>query len=437
MELNGPPSSQVPHTPTSAPSLPITVAGTLLRGPQLLLRAAEKYPRTPKCARCRNHGVVSALKGHKRYCRWKDCMCAKCTLIAERQRVMAAQVALRRQQAQEENEARELQLLYGTAEGLALAAANGILPPRPAYEVFGSLCGEGGTDSKIQKFDLFPKSLIPRSMTPQLPSGGKPGSPDSEPVSGSAPGASSPEAQPGSGSENGDGESLLSSPISKELKEGEESPSLISPLSSESGSDAEKDEQDPSSSSLARQRTPINILTRVFPAQKRSVLELVLQGCGGDVVQAIEQILNNRSQDKGEGTWSKDGALQSIQPSVSSTHRPLIAGALTPAIGTIGSRSAFSPLQPNAAHFGTEANTYQLGGHIGLNPLRLAYSAHSRGLAFMAPYSTAGFMPTLGFRPPMDYAFSDLMRDRANVHKDQVYTNGLYGPVVNNNAEKQ
>ncbi|NWI63749.1 DMTA2 factor, partial [Todus mexicanus] len=441
-----PPSSVAAAAAAAAATLPVSVAGSLLRAPPLLLRAAEKYPRTPKCARCRNHGVVSALKGHKRYCRWKDCMCAKCTLIAERQRVMAAQVALRRQQAQEENEARELQLLYGTAEGLALAAANGIIPPRPAYEVFGSVCagggGEGGagaSESKMQKFELFPKTLLPsRAVTPQQ-TGGKPLSPDGE----SVPGTSSPEARHGSGSENGDGESFLSSPVSKGPKEGEESPGSISPLGSDSGSEADKDEQDPSPSGGGRQRTPIDILTRVFPAHKRSVLELVLQGCGGDVVQAIEQILNNRGPEKGpEEGWARDGALQGLPPTPAAAaagahHRPLIAGAMAPAIGTLGSRSAFSPLQPNATHFGAEAGAYPLGTHLGLNPLRLAYSAHSRGLAFMTPYSTAGLMPTLGFRPPVDYAFSDLMRDRSAVHKEQVYSGGLYGPMVNNTPEKQ
>lgn len=236
----------------------------------------------------------------------------------------------------------------------------------------------------------------------------------------------------GSGSENGDSESLISSPVSKPVKDSEDTAGSISSLGSDSGSDTDKDEHEPSPSAASRHMNAIDILTRVFPSHKRSVLELVLQGCGRDVVQAIEQILNNKAGS--EESWAADKALQGAQLPPSSAApptRPLLPGAMT-----LSTRSAFSPLQPNAPHFGADPSSYPLGAPLGLNPLRLAYSAHSRGLAFMAPYSTTGLVPTLGFRPPMDYAFSDLIRDRTVLHKDQSYS-GLYGPLVNNTPDKQ
>lgn len=50
--------------------------------------------------------------------------------------------------------------------------------------------------------------------------------------------------------------------------------------------------------SLRANRPPLEVLKKIFPAHKPPVLELILRGCGGDLVGAIEVLLSSRSAER-------------------------------------------------------------------------------------------------------------------------------------------
>lgn len=370
----------------------LPVPASLLRPPPLFLRACNPtmergYPRTPKCARCRNHGVVSALKGHKRFCRWRDCVCAKCTLIAERQRVMAAQVALRRQQAQEESEARELRLLYpdtGVPQGSPVGpgGAGAANSTAAGFEGFGS--EHGKDDDKLSKFNFYNGFMGRPLFAPHVTRLPSPSEKELSPNKASfTDGSSSPSPMFDQGSDHTD------SPQRS-----------LSSSDPESGSESEK----PSYPS----RDPTEIMSRIFPHQSRDTLESMVRTCKGDIVKSIELVLS-----------SKENQLDSngLAP------RPPVGPP-----GAVGSKSAFSAVHVSSSGPGGDS-LYGLGPRLGVGPLRLAYSSANAGMAgLMAPYMSSGLMPVFPLRPPLDsYPFPGVIRDLSYLqNKDPLCTGSLY-----------
>nr|CAH7735900.1 unnamed protein product [Callosobruchus chinensis] len=92
------------------------------------------------------------------------------------------------------------------------------------------------------------------------------------------------------------------------------------------------------------QRSPIDVLMRVFPGRRRSDVESILQRCKGDVLQAMELMVSGAAQEEASAP------------------------------------SAFSPLGPPANYH--------------------RYSPSRRFLS--APYAGTGYLPTV-IRPPPDY----------------------------------
>ncbi|TSL47699.1 Doublesex- and mab-3-related transcription factor A2 [Bagarius yarrelli] len=126
---------------------------------------SQRVLRSPKCARCRNHGSVVALKGHSGHCRFSRCSCWKCALISERTRIMAQQRDIRKRQLANENERN------GCGDPVSNSLRETDAVHRKTYTELEVAAQTAGTDDPVQKSSLHraQNSAISREQ-PLLPS---------------------------------------------------------------------------------------------------------------------------------------------------------------------------------------------------------------------------------------------------------------------------
>lgn len=179
----------------------------------------------------------------------------------------------------------------------------------------------------------------------------------------------------------------------------------------------------PPSTAASRRRDPLDILTKVFPSHKQNRLERILQFCKGDIVQAIEQILNVNEHKQG----LQDLASSSL-PEHDSFHRSSDFSLLGVDVRSLGNKSAFSPLQTHASSLGSDLNLYSFNSRLEIRPLRVAYSPQGRALhGFVSPYLRSGWFSALPFHPAMDYSFLERLKDSSYFpNKDSVATSSVY-----------
>lgn len=225
-------------------------------------------------------------------------------------------------------------------------------------------------------------------------------------------------------SEHADKSTIILSPCPTDQSGGEDSPRSFSSSDLESGNESEwVRDCIPTRASLSsvtsRPRDPLGILTRIFPGYRRSGLEGILQFCKGDVVQAIEQILNGKEHKPD----CRDLAHADLENAAFQRASEFSLAGI--GFGTLSNKSVLSPLEAASAAYGGDSALYSFNPRLAFSPLRLAYSTPGRALSgFVSPYLTPGLVPALPFRPTLDYAFPGMIREPAHLPNKHLVTGG-------------